>query len=96
MTMDLYMDVVNLNGVDYKANKNYILRGRIMEFDASELKGVTIKGGDILQPPKPKSILWIGGKYYRTSLPADQRFNWFQKLMWKWCFGIKVEDCNEE
>ena len=26
----------------------------------------------------------------------DQHFNWFQKLMWKWCFGAKVEDYSEE
>lgn len=68
-----------------------------MEFDANELKGVKIKGEHIIMsPPPPKSILWIGDKYYRTSLPADQHFNWFQKLMWKWCFGIKVEDYSEE
>ena len=27
---------------------------------------------------------------------VDQHFNWFQKLMWKWAFGIKVEDFSEE
>lgn len=26
----------------------------------------------------------------------NQHFNWFQKLMWKWAFGIKVEDYSEE
>lgn len=67
-----------------------------MEFDAKELKGATIKGGKLFIPPNPKSILWIGDKYYKTSLPSDQHFNWFQKLMWKWCFGVKVEDYNEE
>lgn len=50
----------------------------------------------IQSPPDPKSILWIGDRYYRISLPADQHFNWFQKLMWKWCFGVKVEDFSEE
>lgn len=38
----------------------------------------------------------IGGKLARTELRADQHFNWFQKLMWKLCFGVKVEDFNEE
>lgn len=46
--------------------------------------------------PKPKSVASIGSKPYRTILPVDQHFNWFQKLMWKWCFGIKVEDYSEE
>lgn len=68
-----------------------------MEFDAIELKDVTITCGKVfVQPPKPKSVLWIGDKYYKTQLPADQHFNWFQKFMWKLCFGIKVEDYNEE
>ena len=34
-------------------------------------------------------------KHYRTSLPVDQPFNWFQKMMWKWCFGVKVENYRE-
>lgn len=38
----------------------------------------------------------IIGKTYRTELKVDKHFNWFQKLMWKWCFGIKVEDYSEE
>lgn len=36
------------------------------------------------------------GEYCKTSLNVDQHFNWLQKLMWKWCFGIKVEDYSEE
>lgn len=67
-----------------------------MEFNANELKDVTINGDSVfMQLPKPKSILSIGGVYCNTSIPVDQRFNWFQKLMWKWCFGFKVEDYNE-
>ena len=31
-----------------------------------------------------------------TVYNVDQHFNWFQKLMWKWAFGIKVEDYSEE
>ena len=44
----------------------------------------------------PKSIASIGGESYKTTLAIDQHFNWFQKLMWKWCFGVKIEDCNKE
>ena len=36
------------------------------------------------------------GHNIKTELKADQHFNWFQKLMWKWCFGVKVEDYSEE
>ena len=46
--------------------------------------------------PKPKSVAYIGNENYKTMLPVDQHFNWFQKLMWKWCFGVKVEDYSEE
>ena len=49
---------------------------------------------------KPKivngSLLSIGDTCAKTMLIADQHFNWFQKLMWKRCFGIKVEDYSEE
>ena len=41
----------------------------------------------------PKSIASVGGESYKTTLAIDQHFNWFQKLMWKWCFGVKIEDC---
>lgn len=44
---------------------------------------------------KNGSSLSIGEKR-KTFIPVDQHFNWFQKLMWKWCFGIKVEDYSEE
>ena len=46
----------------------------------------------IFTPATPKSIASIGGESYKTTLAIDQRFNWFQKLMWKWCFGVKIED----
>lgn len=36
------------------------------------------------------------GTYTKTILFLDKHFNWFQKLMWKWCFGIKVTDYTEE
>lgn len=42
------------------------------------------------------STLSFGNKIAKTTLKVDQHFNWFHKLMWKWCFGIKVEDYSEE
>ena len=50
---------------------------------------------------RPKIIngskLTIGEKIKCLSIiHVDQHFNWFQKLMWKWVFGIKVEDYSEE
>lgn len=39
-----------------------------------------IKNGSILSIGKERQILFY----------TDQHFNLFQKLMWKWCFGIKV------
>ena len=41
------------------------------------------------------SILSIG-KNVGMNVNVDQHFNWFQKLMWKWCFGVRVEDYSEE
>ena len=48
--------------------------------------------------PKIKngSKISIGGTIRTVDIRVDQHFNWFQKLMWKWCFGIKVEDYSEE
>lgn len=43
----------------------------------------------------PKSIASIGGENYKTTLAIDQHFNWFQKLMWKWCFGVEIKDYKE-
>lgn len=45
--------------------------------------------------PNPKSIASIGGENYEITIAIDQHFNWFQKLMWKWCFGVKIEDCKD-
>ena len=36
------------------------------------------------------------GEHRQTLFPVDQHFNWFQTLMWKLCFGVKVEDYDEE
>ena len=38
----------------------------------------------------------VGGELSQVELTLHQHLNWFQKLMWKWCFGIKVEDYSEE
>ena len=45
---------------------------------------------------KNGSIFIIGGECSKVQITLHQHFNWFQKLMWKWCFGVKVEDYNEE
>ena len=57
---------------------------------------MNFEGGVIKLPPEHNSVLWIGDKYYKAMLQVDQHFNWFQKLMWKWCFGVRVEDYSEE
>ena len=36
------------------------------------------------------------GKLYTVTFNIDHRFNWFQKKMIKWCFGLTVEDYTEE
>ena len=38
----------------------------------------------------------VGGEFSQVELTLHQHFNWFQKLMWKWCFGVKIEDYSEE
>ena len=38
----------------------------------------------------------IGGELAQFMMTVHQHFNWFQKLMWKWCFGFKIEDYSEE
>lgn len=69
------------------SNKNYILRGEVVGSERTR----------IMLSHKPESVLWVGNKEgYKTMLQVYQRFNWFQKLMWKWCFGVKVEDCRKE
>lgn len=45
---------------------------------------------------KPKSIATIGKEPFKITIQIEQHFNWFQKLMWKWSFGIKVEDYRKE
>ena len=77
-------------------NNTYSISADNISCGEMDFRKITVSGGVIMPPPKPKSILWIGDKHYRTSLPADQHFNWFQKLMWKWFFGVKVENYSEE
>lgn len=44
----------------------------------------------IIKPEiKNGSILSIG-RETQTLIYVDQYFNLIQRLMWKWCFGIKV------
>ena len=42
------------------------------------------------------SMFFIGGELSKVQLTLDQHFNWFQKLMWKLCFGVRVENYYEE
>ena len=61
------------------------------------LKTMTVTQGTIDIPKiNNGSMFYIGGKIGKTQFKVDQHFNWFQKLMWKWCFGVKVEDYSEE
>lgn len=41
------------------------------------------------------STLSIGNNVKETQITVDQHFNWFQKLMWKLCFGVKVDNYEE-
>ena len=45
---------------------------------------------------KDGSRFTAGGKFAELNLMLDQHFNWFQKFMWKSCFGVKVEDYSDE
>ena len=47
-------------------------------------------------PVDPKSMAYIGSESHKITLAIDWHFNWFQKLMWKWCFGVKIEDYKGE
>lgn len=66
--------------------KDKIVIGSIKEIKEAKLYVPKIKNG---------SLFHIG-TIAKTTLKVDQQFNWFQKLMWKWCFGVKVEDYSEE
>ena len=38
----------------------------------------------------------IGAGLSSIHFIVDHHFNWFQKIMIKWCYGFKVEDYDEE
>ena len=42
------------------------------------------------------SIVTIGRDGGNIKFVVDHHFNWFQKKMIKWCFGIDVEDYSEK
>lgn len=42
------------------------------------------------------SIVTIGKGRANIKFVLDRHFNWFQKKMIKWCFGIDVEDYSEK
>ena len=37
----------------------------------------------------------VGGELSQVQMILHQHFNWFQKLMWKKCFGIKMALLND-
>lgn len=45
---------------------------------------------------KNGSKLICGGELSRAEIVLHKHFNWFQKLMWKFCFGVDVQDYSEE
>lgn len=66
---------------------------KILDYSISD----NIKAASIYYPKIVNgSMLFIGDKLSNVQIRIDQHFNWFQKLMWKWAFGIKVEDYSEE
>ena len=92
-TWDMYVDEFD----DYKPDENIISN----KLYPNEWLCEEFNTGYITLASKPKikngSKITIGGKSQAVVIyNTDQHFNWFQKLMWKWCFGIKVEDYSEE
>jgi len=75
-------------------NKNYILWGNNMYLEEYENENCNLAVGKYKIKNGSKFI--AGGKVSQLNLMLDQHFNWFQKLMWKWCFGVKVEDYSDE
>ena len=52
---------------------------------------------NIVTPPKIKNGSQIRiGNFRSLTINVDRHFNWFQKLMMKWCFGFEVDDYSEE
>lgn len=57
----------------------------IIENNSTTIQIHTIKNGSILEI----------GNNQKCKLKIDQHFNWFQKKMIKFCFGVTVTDYNE-
>ena len=48
--------------------------------------------GRVIKPfPPPISTIYIGGDT-GVQVHVDKKFNWFQKKMIKWCFGLEVKE----
>jgi hypothetical protein len=93
---------VDITQADYDAleykdpNTLYCIKEK---YDANTIAGQLKASSAYIHVPKivNGSKMKIGGKYrFYTEWKVEQHFNWFQKLMWKWCFGIIVEDYSEE
>lgn len=50
---------------------------------------------DVLIPKIKNGSKISMGKLYTVTFNIDHHFNWFQKKMIKWCFGLTVEDYSE-
>lgn len=88
----------NSTCADYEPNIEVDIFDKIYP---DEWKDGEFNTGFIAVGSKPKitngSKLTIGKELQCVTIyNVDQHFNWFQKLMWKWAFGIKVEDYSEE
>lgn len=51
-----------------------------------------------IEPPKIKNgtLLKLGSNKYTLTIKVDKHLNWFQKKMFKVCFGFTVTDYTEE
>ena len=50
----------------------------------------------LYKPPKPNTMFIISnGDGYGSKtiiyIYRPKKFNWFQRLMWKWCFGVTIK-----
>lgn len=59
----------------------------IKEFCTEALKALGLHC-DVIAPPIIKSIMRCGN----VSIPNTRHFNWFQRLMWKWCLGVEIKN----
>ena len=66
----------------------------VLQNDVFELQGRMEPYFEAIQASYPinqKSTLNFGN----ITINSTKHFNWFQKLMWKWCFGVKIKDCKK-